>query len=314
MKKKIVLLIILVLLSLFFIFAILIFSPVLETNGQNIQIQSEESIDEIGQDLKSHNIIPSVFLFKAWMIFSGADKNIIPGEYFFDTDSSIFVVVKRISTADYGIAQSKITIPEGSTISEIGLILQKTYPDVDLNSFSIEGASYEGYLFPDTYNLFVSTSIEDIIQAMRDNFDVKTKELRDQAGQEGKDWNSIIIMASILEEEGRAEEDRKIIAGILYKRIEAGIALQVDATFRHINGKTTSDLTLDDLQLDSPYNTYTNTGLPPGPISNPGLESIEAAINPTTTDYLYFLTGNDGKMYYARTFEEHVENKRRYLN
>jgi UPF0755 protein len=123
-----------------------------------------------------------------------------------------------------------------------------------------------------------------------------------------------IIMASILENEARTTESRKIIAGILWKRLYLGMPLQVDSTFSYINGKNTYDLTLDDLKINSPYNTYLYKGLPPGPISNPGLDAINDAIYPTKTPYLYFLSSKSGDMYYAKTFEEHKRNKELYLN
>jgi len=121
-------------------------------------------------------------------------------------------------------------------------------------------------------------------------------------------------MASILEGEALTTSDRKLVAGVLWRRLEIGMPLQVDATFSYVNGKTTFELTLDDLKIDSPYNTYKYKGLPPTPINNPGLNSINAALYPTKTKYLYFLSGNDGKMHYARTFEEHKRNRQLYLN
>ena len=124
----------------------------------------------------------------------------------------------------------------------------------------------------------------------------------------------IIIMASILEAEARTTESRKIIAGILWKRLKLGMPLQVDSTFSYINGKNTYELTLDDLQIDSPYNTYKYASLPPGPIGNPGVDAINSALNPTVTKYLYFLSSKSGKMYYATTFEQHIKNKELYLN
>ena len=120
-------------------------------------------------------------------------------------------------------------------------------------------------------------------------------------------------MASILENEARLYESRQIVAGILWKRISLKIALQVDAAFKYINGKTTEDLTLDDLKINSPYNTYNRLGLPPTPISNPGLLAIKAAVNPIKTQYLYFLSDKSGNMNYAITLEEHAENKWKYL-
>lgn len=119
-------------------------------------------------------------------------------------------------------------------------------------------------------------------------------------------------MASILEEEAQVEDARRIVSGILWSRLEQDIALQVDAAFLYIDeleGRDTYSLTVDDLKIDSPYNTYTNVGFPPTPITNPGLESIYAAANPFYSDYLFYLSDTQGNMYYAKTFEEHIENR-----
>ena len=139
---------------------------------------------------------------------------------------------------------------------------------------------------------------------MRSTFDEKTKDIAPT--------RDVIIMASMLEKEARQLETRRVIAGILWKRLERGMPLQVDAVFGYILDRDTFSPSLNDLSINSPYNTYTHTGLPPGPIGNPGLESLDAALHPVETPYWYYLTGADGTMHYARTFAEHVAN-RKYL-
>jgi len=159
----------------------------------------------------------------------------------------------------------------------------------------------EGYLFPDTYLFLPFAETEQIIGTMTDNFKKK-------AGDVGKD---IVIMASLIEKEVPDIGDRKIVSGILWKRLKLGMALQVDAVFPYITGK--QKVLSDDLKIDSPYNTYLHKGLPPGPISNPGLDAVEAAKNPQETSYLYYLSGKDGKTHFAKTFAEHLKNKEKYL-
>src|SRR5690606_26432746 len=171
----------------------------------------------------------------------------------------------------------------------------------------------EGHLFPDTYFVPVTATSEYAIRMFENNFERKVEDIREEVAQSGKDFNDILIMASIIEGEARAEKDMKIISGILWKRIEIGMPLQVDATFVYLLGKGTSDLTRADLETDSPYNTYLYKGLPPTPISNPGLAAIRAALSPTETEYLYFLTGDDGKMHYSKTHDEHVAKKSQYI-
>jgi UPF0755 protein len=148
---------------------------------------------------------------------------------------------------------------------------------------------------------------------MKNNFIEKIKTLDDKIKYFNKPLADIIKMAGILEEEARTMETRRVVAGILWKRLSMGMPLQVDSSFKYINGKISKTLTLDDLQIDSPYNSYTHKGLLPTPISNPGLGAIEAAITPIKTSYLYFLTDDAGNMHYGKTFEEHVANKEKYL-
>jgi UPF0755 protein len=169
----------------------------------------------------------------------------------------------------------------------------------------------EGYLFPDTYFVSGSVNPSEIIQMMENNF---TKKITSVPGiaTSTHTLKDIITMASILEGEA-LPKDRAVVAGILWKRLGMGMPLQVDSTFSYVNGKNTYELTLDDLKIDSPYNTYEHKGLPPGPISNPGLDAIISALTPTKTKYLYFLTEKDGTIHYAKTFEEHKRNKELYL-
>ena len=149
---------------------------------------------------------------------------------------------------------------------------------------------------------------------MRSNFLRKIVSIQQSIFDFKHSEKDIIIMASILEDEATSTEARRIVSGILWKRLALGMPLQVDSTFLYINGKNTYDLTLDDLKIDSPYNTYLYKGLPPGPIGNPGLEAITDAVNPTASKYLYFLSSRDGTVYYAKTFEKHQTNREKYLN
>jgi UPF0755 protein len=141
----------------------------------------------------------------------------------------------------------------------------------------------------------------------------KTESLNEEISKSKRSLKEIIIMASLIEKEARGEEDRFIISGILWKRIEKGIPLQVDAPFLYILGKESSELTISDLSTNSPFNTYRYKGLPPAPIGNPGLESIKASLRPTTSPYLYYLHDKNGNIYYAKTYDEHKQNIKKYL-
>lgn len=221
-------------------------------------------------------------------------------------------MARRIVRGDHDINSIRITIPEGFTVRKISNLFDERFLFFDNSTF--ESDAPEGYLFPDTYFIPVTATASSTLRLLRHNFIRKIFPVMPEVEKSGRSLEDIIVMASILEGEAKTREDMEIVSGILWKRIEIGMPLQVDTSFVYILGKATEDLTLSDLEVKSPYNTYLYKGLPPGPISNPGLDSIRAAVNPTTTPYLYFLTGNDGKMYYARTFDEHVKNKQKYLN
>jgi UPF0755 protein len=150
---------------------------------------------------------------------------------------------------------------------------------------------------------------------MLDNFDKKlTQDLRDEIARQKKTIFEIVTMASILEKEVQTDEDRAMVADIFWRRLKAGMPLQADSTINYITGKSDSRANLTDIQIDSPYNTYKYPGLPVGPIGNPGLSAIKAAIYPKANGYWYFLTTDDGKVIYAKSFDEHKANKAKYLN
>ncbi len=280
-----------------------------------IAVTNGKGLAEIAVELKEKNIIQSTFWFNNFIIFLKQEKQIVGGDYYFDRPLNVYQVAKRLASGSFNIEQVKTTIPEGSSVFDISDIMLKNYPEFKASEFILAAKAKEGYLFPDTYKFGANVNPEKVIEVMSTTFD---KKIKDQAVAEaiadyGKPLEDIVIMASLLEGEARLTRTRQIVAGILWERIRLGMPLQVDASFRYVNGKTTEDLTLDDLKIDSPYNTYLYKGLPPTPISNPGLDSILAAATPIDTDYLYFLTDDDGKMHYAETFEEHSANVQKYL-
>ncbi|OGF64585.1 hypothetical protein A2661_01315 [Candidatus Giovannonibacteria bacterium RIFCSPHIGHO2_01_FULL_45_24] len=206
-----------------------------------------------------------------------------------------------------------VTIPEGYNVRQMGETFEKAglFPK---DEFVLEARKHEGYLFPDTYRFYKTAKPEQVIGRMRDNFNKKiTPEILAEAKNSGKTLEQIIIMASILEEEVKSAADMKIVAGILWKRLQLGMGLNVDASLTYVLGKPSSELTEEDLKYDSPYNTYRYRGLPQGPISNPGMDAILAALRPMVSEYFYYLTDKGGVARYAWTLEEHGSNKFKYL-
>jgi UPF0755 protein len=242
-------------------------------------------------------------------------------------------VMRSLTTT--GGEQLSVTIPEGFTIKDIDELLTakglinsgdildcaRTCSFVDIsflpkrNDLASRGGNIEGYVFPDTY--FVSTAdftAEDFLIRMLRTFESKimTPHKADIAAS-GKSLHELVTMASLIEEETRNAAERPIVSGILWKRLREGMRLDVDAAVRYFLDKPSAAITKSDLERESPYNLRSVRGLPPGPIANPSLDSFEAALRPEQTEYYYYLHGNDGRIRYARTNDEHNQNRARYL-
>lgn len=276
-----------------------------------VRVERGSSVSATAQVLTGQGLIRSPFWFKVAVVLTGGHGSIVAGDYYFEKPQGLFSIANRVISADYRLTPLRVTIPEGLSIFQTADILSSRLPFFDPQLF-VETAP-EGYVFPDTYFFLPNATAEEVIAIMSENFEKKTQELKEQALEQGKDWEDIVTMASIVEEEVKHDEDRAIVSGILWNRIEIGMALQVDATFSYVNGKNSYTLSHEDLLEDSPYNTYQNTGLPPTPIAGPGLKSIEAALYPAETEYLYFLSDLAGNMYYAEGFEGHQRNRELYL-
>ena len=270
-------------------------------------------LNVIASNLFDQGIIKSPFLFKSFSVIFGGTKGIKAGDYSLNNRQNVIALAYRFRTGDFELIPVKITVPEGLNIFEISKLLSKNFSNIKEESFIDLVKNEEGYLFPDTYYFLPNTTSEEVIQVLKDNFQKQIQTLKLEIDNFGMPLEDIIKMASIVEEEANTSESRQIVAGILWKRLSLGIPLQVDASFKYINGKTTINLTLSDLKIDSPYNSYLYKGLPPTPISNPGLDSIKASITPKQTMYLYFLTDKKGEMHYAKTYQEHLRNKELYL-
>ena len=307
--------------------------------GEPVKIEEGMGVREIASELRVKGYIKSRSLFKFIVIVAGKARDLKAGEYYFDEPLSMIDIARRIANGIHGVPSIKITIPEGFNLAGIaqlfeehGMFSAEDFYAVagkpgannsalaDFSSASDilrekpSGASLEGYLFPDTYFFYKNDLPEGTVRKILENFNEKISEdLRREVRESGKNFYEILTIASLLEEEACEDEDRQIIAGILWKRLEAGMPLQVDATLTYLTGKGSDRLTLDDLQMDSLYNTYRYKGLPKGPISNPGIEAIEAALSPESTPYLFYLSDKDGVIHYARTFEEHKINKAKYI-
>jgi len=310
-SKKTIFLAIFFIVVVFFLF--LFTSPFNFPKSTVFNIESGEHLNKITQSLETNGFIRSSFIFRSLVIVLGGEKKIIAGSYLFDKSENPFNIALRFIKGDFGMEDKKITIPEGWNRFQIAEYLKKNLVNFDDVSFLELTKMEEGYLFPDTYFVPAVSTPKSVIEIMNSNFEEKIKNISGLSTST-RSLKEIITMASILEGEAKTIESRKIVSGILWKRIAISMPLQVDATFQYINGKNTYELSLDDLKIDSPYNTYKYKGLPPTPINNPGLDSILAALYPTKTNYLYFLSNKNGDMYYSKDFEGHQLNREKYLN
>ncbi|MBC7836557.1 endolytic transglycosylase MltG [Acetobacteraceae bacterium] len=281
--------------------------------GVLIQVPSGESIRSVGALLKEKGLIRSSMAFEAVVRASGG--SIIAGEYSFQQRDNIVQVGRRLAGGDFRITPVRIKIPEGSTVRNITDLLTEKIADFDGAQFYRLAQSKEGYLFPDTYFILPGATPQTVLGMMQNAFEenVLTPNVEALVKASGKSLSEIVIMASLLEKEVPDTYDRRVIAGILWKRIKLGMPLQVDAVFPYIIGKNSFELTRADLRIDSLYNTYVYKGLPVGPIANPSLDAIIAAATPIQTEYLYYLSDMQSNLHYAATYDQHLTNKATYL-
>ncbi len=278
-----------------------------------LTVENKAGLNEIAEALYKDKVIRSQFWFRTLVIIREGEKGVQAGDYYFENPANVFSVSSRLTTGDFGLTPVKLTFPEGLTLKQMATLLSGAIVNFDGAEFANLAKSKEGYLFPDTYLFLPNAKPAGVLKVFEKNFNSKIKSIDEAVRVFKRPLKDIVIMASILEAEARTTETRRIVAGILWKRLSIGMPLQVDAPFQYIIGKNTFQLTLNDLKFDSPYNTYLYKGLPPGAIGNPGLDSLKSAVTPIKTDYLYYLSDVKGNMYYGKTFAEHVINKEKYL-
>ena len=305
-------------------------------------IEKGENLFSISERLKENELIENTFLFNSYIIVSGNHANLQAGQYFLNQNMSIFQIAQKIIEGET--VKEVVTIPEGWNLRDIAWffenkgffqaeeILEVTgfpaidysvtndildlvvFQEYDFYQDKLSCVSLEGYLFPDTYELEKDFSVEDFIKKALDNFEKKIdNNLREEIKTQDKTIFGIVTMASLIEREARTKNDKEIISGILWKRLQIGMPLQVDATILYFTGKKITILK-EDLSTSSPYNTYQNRGLPLGPICNPGMESILASVNPQSSDYWYYLSAPQGEIIFSKTLNEHNMAKAKYLN
>ena len=279
-----------------------------------ITIEDGMTLSSVSLHLKERGVIRSEMLFKILVSLEKDSVGVLAGDYFFAQPLTTYNLAHVFIKGEFGLAPEKITIHEGSTVYDVAEQFGKRFAKFNSERFLEKAESLEGYLFPDTYFFLPNVTDEQVIAELFETFNIRLGEVSDLFLTSEYSVSDIIIMASIIEKEAWKEHDQRLISGVLWNRIDSGMLLQVDATFNYINGKNTYELTLEDLKIDSPYNTYKHKGLPVGPISNPGLTAIKAALEPTPSDYYFYLADRSGNTYYAEDFEQHKVNRQLYMN
>lgn len=299
----------------FLCYILLFAAPFSFPSGYLLKVSSGETGHDIARTLKEDKAIKSEFVFRVLLRLYGADTGVRSGTYYFPESKNSFALAWRLHMGNFNIEPVHVTIPEGLNVRQINEVLIREVPGFDSETFLIKATPKEGYLFPDTYFLYPGETTDEIIKLMLENFDTKVMQpsVRQAITASKRPMNDLVIMASLLEKEAPDTQNRAMIASILWKRLSMDMPLQVDAVFPYITGKNGADILQSDYAIDSPYNTYKYKGLPPGPISNPSLDAIIAAASATTTPYLYYLSDKNGKFYYSKTFDQHLQNQKKYL-
>jgi UPF0755 protein len=309
-------------------------TPRLDSETVIVRVEDGDSAREIGEKLEDGGVIQSARLFRVLASLMGVGDDLVAGDYEFEQGETALTAVRRISQGVT--APLVVTIPEGLRAEEIGGLLERrgvvsadefrrALSDVYNASFLSElppGSGLEGFLFPATYGFSREAGGHQVVQQLLDAFDQRYREriLPLLAAADGRSLRDVVILASIVEREARVPEERPTIASVFLNRLEIGLPLQADPTVQYALGNDPDsveqfgywkqELTAADLAVASPYNTYVNVGLPPGPIASPGLDSILAALESADTNYLFFVACADGSHAFAETLEEHNQNVR----
>jgi UPF0755 protein len=268
-------------------------APVNKFNSETdtIHIPTSGTLISVAKEMKERKLVRSEFFLKSFVFLFKWNGKIDRGDYLFKRTSPVFSLAWQLAHGKHNIEPIKITLREGLTNNEMAEIFADKLTSFRRDIFFEKSHDKQGYLFPDTYFLFPMDTAEEVFDILSGNFQNQIKKVDNLIKENNRGLSDIITMASIIEKEASGEEDAPIISGILWKRIEKGMPLQVDAE----------------------KSTYQSKGLPASPICNPGLSSIKASLKPVDSPYLFYLHDKDGNVHFAKTFEEHKQNISKYL-
>ncbi|MEI4769462.1 endolytic transglycosylase MltG [Psychrobacillus sp. FJAT-51614] len=305
-----------------------------------VQIPIGSGLDSISSILEKNGIIKNAKIFKYYAKFNN-ESNFQAGDYNLTKAMTLDEIIQSLKTGKvYREPLFTLTVPEGLTLDQIGAVIEKRtghpaddfvklvtneefvdrmmvkYPNLLTEEIKGENVRYalEGYLFPATYPFYVEKpTLEEIVETMITATDKTVSNYAELLEAEGKSIHWLLTFASLLEEEATAKTDRETIASVFYNRLDAEMPLQTDPTVLYALGSHKERVLFEDLEVDNPYNTYQNQGLPPGPIANAGKSSIDAVLDPAKTDYFYFLADKTGQNHFSKTYEEHLQKVDEHL-
>lgn len=295
-------------------------SPVNPSATEQVRfvIPKGQSISRIGQRLEEAGLVKNALVFRFVAKQQNAENQIQAGSFELSANMTPIELIQAMSQ---GTDDTWVTLLEGWRREEIAESLATLeLPNYDQDEFLELTEGKEGYLFPDTYLVQRSIATEDLVDLLTDTFDKKVVvDLASEIEGTGKPLKELIVMASLIQREAKGAQQMRVVSGVLWNRVDIGMALNVDASLQYIKGYNTTQKSwwtpplAIDKELESPYNTYKYADMPPEPIANPGLDAIKAAINPAETDYFYYLHDPQGNIHYAETLDQHNANVQRYL-
>lgn len=290
-------------------------SPVNSANKNFVTfiVAKGSGLKEISSKLETAGLVKNRIIFFLYARLGKLEGKIQAGDFRLSPSMSTPEIAQDLT---HGTLDVWITIPEGKRATEIAEILQSKIPTYN-QSWRNTLVLNEGYLFPDTYLIPKDAEIETVVKQMRDNFDQKYATLDTSKTKLSK--KEIVILASFVEREAKFAQDRPLVASVLLNRYEIGMKLDIDATVQYILGYSKEEnnwwrknLTYEDLKINSPYNTYLNSSLPPTPIANPGIEALKAVVNPENTNFMYYISDKTGHLHFAKTLSEQSQNIEKY--
>ncbi|MGH7661865.1 MAG: endolytic transglycosylase MltG [Vulcanimicrobiaceae bacterium] len=296
----------------------------LPATATDVVIQRGSSSGEVAKTLQDRGVINNAAAFRILLRARGLDRSVEAGEYLFASHENAANVLQKLVEGEARVA-TWVTVPEGFTASQIANDLaghhlgaadgySRYFLSTSITLDGVRTKNLEGYLFPSTYLFPLKATPAQAAEILVDQF---RKELPADAAADAKSMKytlpQIVTIASLVEREAKADDERALIAGVIYNRLRKGMPLDVDASIEYVFPHHKTEITKADLRIESPYNTYLHTGLPPTPIANPGLPSLLAALHPQPSDYYYYVYKGNGHHAFARTLQQHDANVSRYL-